>query len=570
MSGSSATHPDAATQASGAGSEHLWDVVVIGSGMGGAMAAAVLSQAGHSTLVLESARPPREGKVKLSFKAKLKAKISSKPTADPGGERWPDPLLLRSHADASYREVPSVVARIPGGSSQVYGAALARARRTDFEQDWQPDAWLPGAQQALPNAWPVTFDEMRGYYERAEQLFRVAGTRDPLDTDDDADLLPPPPVSATIAKLAERLEANGRHPFRMHVGIDYVPGCKECQGERCLRLCKSDSFTRALREELTSQRARLRTDASVECITPRRAGGYNLVVRSAAGETDVVSARRVVLAAGALNTPLILQRSPELWPEGRVPALVGGGLMFHFGDIFAILNAGDRSPAHGPMKVLGFRDHYIDGVMPLAECQSLGMAGSPWMVSKYLEGEAMEMGIGKLPMLRLITDVIGTFASAMFKRSVLFTSNLEDLPYASNRVDAAGDSVVPGLGRVAVTYHAPDELLMRAKRFRKLMREAFAPFSVRFLKRLGAPNLGHPMGTCRMGTSPETSVTAPDGSVWGHEGLYVVDASVFPSSLGINPALTVAANAMRVAEGIAAIAAGARPCAKGTGEPCVD
>lgn len=566
MPQSAATALDASQEAAGP----VWDIIVVGSGMGGAMAAAVLARAGLSTLVLESARPPREGKVKLSFKAKLKAKISSKPTTDPGGERWPDPLLLRSNVAKPYREVPSVVARIPGGSSQVYGAALARPRRTDFEQDWQPEAWLPGASPALPNAWPIDFDEMRGYYDRAEQILRVAGTLDPLDPDDDAKLIDPPAISPTIANLARTLEANGRHPFRMHVGIDYLPGCKECQGERCLRLCKSDSYTRALQVELAEKRAHLRTDASVESISPRTTGGYDIVVRSAAGASELLSSRRVILAAGALNTPLILQRSPALWPNGRAPQLVGGGLMFHFGDIFAIQDAEGKDPAHGAMKVLGFRDHYIDDGMPMAECQSLGMASSPWMVSKYLEAEAMEMGIGHLPMLRLATDAIGALAAAMFKRSVLFTSNLEDLPYPTNRVDGAGPSVAAGLDRVAVTYKAPAELLVRAKRYRQLMREAFAPFSVRFLKRLGAPNLGHPMGTCRMGRDPETSVTAPDGSVWGHEGLYVVDASVFPSSLGINPALTVAANAMRVAEAIAASASPLPACSYTTGGTCAD
>jgi choline dehydrogenase-like flavoprotein len=192
------------------------------------------------------------------------------------------------------------------------------------------------------------------------------------------------------------------------------------------------------------------------------------------------------------------------------------------------------------------------------------------MVSKYLEGEAMELGIGKLPLLRLATDAIGMLASGIFKQSVLFTSNLEDLPYLSNRVDGIGASVAPGLDRIAVTYRAPEELLVRARKFRALMREAFAPFRVRFLKRLGAPNLGHPMGTCRMGTDPATSVTAPDGTVWGRPGLYVVDASVFPSSLGINPALTVAANAMRVAEALAASFSSARTSAIAAGAGRVD
>lgn len=548
----------------------VFDVVVVGSGMGGAMAASVLARAGLATLVLESGEAHFGSPRKASFGEKFKAKLISRPKADATSERWPDPLLFRTSSKQRYREVASVVARIPGGSGQVYGAALARARRADFERDWQPKAWLAGAANALPNAWPVDFNEMRIFYARAENILRVSGTPDPLDPEDDAALLAPPPVSATIENLAETLEANGRHPFRMHVGIDYLPGCKECQGERCARLCKSDSFNRALRLDLSEKRAELRTGLSVSDVSPRNGGGYAINAVLSDGSTHVINARRLVLAGGALNTPLILQRSSGLWPDGKAPRLIGAGLMFHFSDMFAITSAASKEPAHGAMKVLAFRDHYADGEVPMAECQSLGMPSSPWMISKYLEGEASEMGFGRVPMLRLATDIIGKAADRFFRNVPLFTASIEDLPYLENRVDDLGEGVAPGLGRVGVTYHAPAELRVRAKRFRKLMREAFAPFSVRFLKRLGAPNLGHPMGTCRMGTSPDTSVTAPDGSVWGHEGLYVVDASVFPSSLGINPALTVAANAMRVAEGIVAITAGTRTCAKTAGAPCVD
>lgn len=188
--------------------------------------------------------------------------------------------------------------------------------------------------------------------------------------------------------------------------------------------------------------------------------------------------------------------------------------------------------------------------MPLAECQSLGLAASPWMVGDYLEGEMLELGLGRIPLLSFAANIAGRIAAKGFSNAYLFTAALEDLPYLHNRVDPLGPSIVPGLDRIAVTYKAPEELLVRARRLRALLREAFAPAQVRFLKRLGAPNLGHPMGTCRMGDDPAVSVVDPDGQVWGQPGIYVADASAFPSSLGINPALTVAANALRVAENI--------------------
>lgn len=529
----------------------MWDFIVVGSGMGGAMVAAQLGRAGHSVLVLESGSRSAPGGGKLSFKAKLRQKIQSSVAPNPLSDRWPDPLALRRGPDGALRPVRPVIGRIAGGSAALYGAALGRARRSDFERDFQPHNWLEAAPAALPNAWPVDFDAFRQCYGECEKLLKVAGTPDPLDPDDDAALVSPPPVSANTEALIARLKANGRHPFRMHVGIDYRPGCSECQGSLCERRCKSHSFVRGLEQAIDDGEVAFRTGAHVERLDRRSDGHFGVVVRSDDGAAETLVARQVILAAGALNTPLILQRSGDLWPAGRAPEIIGAGLMFHFGDIFAVMGANPPEGAHGPLKTIGLRDHYLDGAMPLAECQSLGMVGSPWMVGKYLEDEAIALGLGKLPLVPLVADVIGRLAAKRFAHAYLFTSNLEDLPYLTNRVDSAGPSVVPGLERIAITYRAPPELLLRAKVFRDHMRKAFAPQKVQFLKELGAPNLGHPMGTCRMGDDPAVSVTDPDGQVWGQPGLYVADASAFPSSLGINPALTVAANALRIARSLA-------------------
>jgi choline dehydrogenase-like flavoprotein len=381
-------------------------------------------------------------------------------------------------------------------------------------------------------------------------MLRVAGTPDPLDPDDDGKLRRPPIVSGNTAALFELLKTNGRNPFRMHVGIDYRPGCSECQGVVCQRQCKSDSFGRVLAPILAEGRARLRCVTHVDLLERDARGHFKAMVRNADGSSEAIVARLVVLAAGALNSPLILQRSAGLWRSERVPEMVGAGLMFHFGDIFAVMGANPSDGSFGPFKTLGFRDHYLENGMPLAECQSLGMAGSPWMVGKYLEEEAVALGLGNLPMVPVAADIIGRAAARHYRNAYLFTSNLEDLPYLGNRVDGYGTAVGSRQGRISVTYSSPDELLVRARRLRQLQREAFAPFEVHFLKRLGAPNLGHPMGTCRMGEDPRTSVVDPAGQVWGQPGLYIADASAFASSLGINPALTVAANALRVAEGI--------------------
>jgi choline dehydrogenase-like flavoprotein len=87
------------------------------------------------------------------------------------------------------------------------------------------------------------------------------------------------------------------------------------------------------------------------------------------------------------------------------------------------------------------------------------------------------------------------------------------------------------------------------------IRKAFAPLRLRFLKLPGVPNWGHPMGTCRMGTDPATSVITPECRVHGHDRVFVADASAFPSSGGTGPGLTVLALALRVADQVASDAA---------------
>jgi choline dehydrogenase-like flavoprotein len=330
----------------------------------------------------------------------------------------------------------------------------------------------------------------------------------------------------------------------MHTGIGYRPGCWECQGMTCPRDCKSHGFNRALAPAIAAGApVEMREGAEVRRLERTSGSARWRVIVGSDGFEDEIEANRIVLAAGALNTPLVLQRSVGLW-DGRVPGLIGAGAMFHFSDIFAVggLAAGTL---WGPRKVLAFRDHYRDGAMPLAEVQSMGLVPSAWMVARHLSDRALQMGIPHSAFVRLATRAAGGIGARRYAEAELFTAAVEDLPYAENRVDTITGA--DGIERIAITYRPRPEMLRRAERLRTLLREAFAPLPVDFLTRLGRPNLGHPMGTCRMGTDPESSVTDPDGQVWCHDGLYVADASAFPSSLGINPALTIAANALRVA-----------------------
>ena len=123
---------------------------------------------------------------------------------------------------------------------------------------------------------------------------------------------------------------------------------------------------------------------------------------------------------------------------------------------------------------------------------------------------------------------------------------MEDLPYPENRIAPAdtGDGLV-------LEYHLCPQERVRIEAWRRRLATILKPY--RFLRIKQAENnerIAHACGTCRFGSDPRTSVLDPNNKAHGISNLHVVDGSFFPSSGGINPALTIAANALRVADRI--------------------
>lgn len=414
-------------------------------------------------------------------------------------------------------------------------------RRSDFTTD---HASVPGDPPALPNAWPIDYDAFRPYYAAAEAALRVAGERDPLDPDDDSQLAEPPSLSARDTALCDMMTTAGLSPFRLHVGFDYLPGCTECPGYRCARGCKADADSRALHAARATGRVRLQPGVSIHSIR-RVAEGFEV---AAAPGAQRWRAARVVMAAGALNTPLILARSRELWGDAGPPAMLGRGLMFHSSDAFAV-----RLPwgldTTGPRRSLAFRDFYNLGARSFGEIQSFVPALQTATVMSRLRALAQPLGRAA-PLVEAARPLAWAIARLLGPIPVL-TTILEDMPYPENRVTEGPRAPGVTSGRIEIRYHSPRDLLRRTHLLRRMLRRAFGAHRLIFLTEPGQPNFGHPMGTCRMGTDPATSVVAPDGQAHGQPGLYVADASVFPSSGGTGPSLTVAALALRLGDHIA-------------------
>ena len=208
-----------------------WDVVIVGAGMGGATLGHALAKAGMKVLFCEkglTAGGPRSragAYAETFFPRREVPGPQHVDTLKESGRWWSEVHDLSGKQ--ARRFVPFVGAGV-GGSSALYGAALERL----FPADFRPRQNHPDAlDAALPEAWPVSYDEMRPYYARAESLYRVRGERDPLKADDAA-----PYEQGTVPMLPHNLEltrffqGKGLHPYQLPVACEYRSGCNGCQG----------------------------------------------------------------------------------------------------------------------------------------------------------------------------------------------------------------------------------------------------------------------------------------------------------------------------------------------------
>ncbi len=508
-----------------------WDVIVIGTGIGGGTIGRALAEKGLSVLFLEQG-PAGYRREETALDLAM---------ADPVARHlrgfWPTPVSARIGGRALEFFAP--LGAGPGGSSVFYAATLERPEPHDLDHS--------AARPHPTGGWPVSYAEMAPYLARAEALYHVCGEPDPLSKDPGA-LLPPPPLEAADRALMERLRANGLHPYRLHAAIRHLPGCGECLGRKCPRACKMDARSAGIEPALATGRAALLCEAEVVAI--RGGDRVTHVELRHGGALHRLSARAHVLAGGALASPrLLLASASEAWPEGlgNASGLVGRGLMFHLNEMLAVWpRGGARSP--GPSKAISFRDLYWRDGRRFGTVQAMGIDVGEGEALHYLRlAIARSPWLSRLPGARQLARIPAALVVRLLGSAKVFVGIIEDLPMDENRVTL--DPARPD--RLSFTYDFPPELLARRRAFRRAMKRAFAGLPRAFLGHAPEPNTGHPCGTLRMGQDAARSVTDADCRLWGVENLWVADASVFPSSMGVNPSLTIAANALRVADRIA-------------------
>jgi choline dehydrogenase-like flavoprotein len=514
-----------------------WDVAVIGAGLGGATLGYDLARRGHSVLFIE--RGPAHSR---ALNPEFRYGIDITP---PDNGWWPADL---SHYDGSaVQTFRHPLGCGTGGSSAIFGMVMERFRPQDFE----PRRFLPDAgQSTIPDSWPISYADLEKYYGDAERLYRVRGTPDPLFPGTPP-LLAPPPATSKELLLLEALTESGLHPYRFHYACERVPECNSCVGTLCARSCRNDAHRLCIVPAVEEFGAGLLSNCRVQRLEcPNRK--VTEVIGLHRGIEVKIKARIIVLAANTFSSPLILLRSrSKRFPKGLAngSGMVGKNLMLHVSDSLLVKRRGLstsrlRSLGSPINHGIGINDFYhIDGIKH-GNIHAHPVSVSRGSVESYLRLKYPRRA-KQFPAAIAIASCIG---AGIHAEKTYFATIVEDLPYAENRIlpDRSVDD------RMAYSYTIHDELRKRATNLVRMFAGAIdSRCSVSVLGPQCQLNRSHACGTLRFGRDPRTSVLDPTNRAHEVDNLYVVDASFFPSSGGMNPGLTIAANALRVAEIIA-------------------
>jgi choline dehydrogenase-like flavoprotein len=549
--------------------DHDCDAVVVGSGPAGSAVAETLTAAGRSVIVLEKGRnhllelQPPYGPIGHFSNDEVKCMLRH--------FLGPDPLVeprtfRRTEADGDrlmvgpVNSLPSTV----GGGGVHADSKLPRFR----EEDFHLRSALGPVNGADVVDWPVSYADLEPYYAQAERLVGVAGEEtNPFAAwrSGPYPMPPGPDMYGAVLSMAAATRA-GLHPYRAPTGANSEPydgrpacvNCGFCGGYGCPIEAKGDPIA-LLRRALWTGRCEIRPESHVTEIVLDASGRQATGVRyiDASGATSQVSAQFVVLAAGAFETPRLLLRQGI----ANTSDLVGRNLMYHF-QTLAVGAFPFRLHGMRGRSVTGAHDDHIVG--DDNQRRSARDAGLPWV-----RGGLVEHGGGGQPIQEGLVYGAGTHHAGAMRNSSLrerlwvFTMQGEDLAQPTNRIDldpSVRDAWGLPAGRVTYASHR-HELVASAHAapiLEGVLRDAGAEWTITStsppqdadaaLTPLGvAPASYHIMGTCRMGADAGTSVVGPEGRFWDVDNMLCADSSVFATSAGYNPTLTIMALATRAA-----------------------
>ncbi len=510
-----------------------FDVIIIGTGAGGGTLAYALAPTGKRILLLERGDyVPREKDNWDSRAVNVQGKYQTK-------EVWSDQDGKPLHPHTNYWV---------GGNTKFYGAALFRLRKQDFREIKHHGGISP--------AWPISYEDLEPYYTRAEQLYHVHGERgvDPTDPPASAPY-PHPAVShePRVQQLSDDFARLGLRPFHVPLGVmldeknrhaSTCIRCNTCDGFPCLVYAKSDAQVVCVDPALQRPNVSLITGALVRTLETSPTGReVTKVIVERNGAREEYSANIVVAACGAINSAALLLRSAnDRHPRGLANSsdMVGRHYMGHVNSVLMAISKCPNPTVF--QKTLAVNDFYFGSKewdFPMGHISFVGK----------LDGVTLSAGAPAI--------APGFTLDLMANHSLDFWLTSEDLPDPNNRVTLDRD------GNVVLAYRPNNEEGHRRliKTLERVMQQQtkcqvhghechVGLFSRNLFigQRIPLAGVAHQNGTIRFGHDPKTSALDVNCKAHDVDNLYVVDASFFPSSAAVNPALTIVANALRVAD----------------------
>ena len=470
-----------------------FDAIIVGSGAGGSAAALALVEAGLRVALVEKGRDlPKDESTLDIDKVVHQGRFKSQ-------ESW---------LDGNGREFKPEEYFNVGGKTKWYGAALLR---------YSPQEFLPEPAHQC-RGWPIGYEDLRPYYDAASRHLNIRL----FDCERD--------LARISATLTARCPAWRSEPLPLGLASTIVGNEREARhfdGFASAAGLKSDAQTSFLTRVRPSANLALFQGMAVDDLVaspenPTRIRGVRLM------DGRILRARCVLLGAGALHSPRLLQRHVERHGlQDLTLGLneVGRNLKMHLLTAMVAVSPSLKTDLIRKTRL------FLNDDLPHSSVQPLGF-----------DGELISTLIPRW--------VPGPLARFVGRRSYGFFLQTEDGSARDNRVIAAGAADSVGSDRPTMDFDprrltpALSEHLRLIKQFRSaLLRSGLIAFS----QRIGLAGTAHVSGTLIAGDDPRNSVVDAQGKVHGIDGLYVVDGSVLPRSSRVNPSLTIYAWALRTA-----------------------
>jgi glucose dehydrogenase len=543
--------------------KHDFDVVIIGAGVAGAMAAYRLAQAGARVLMLEAGNhnPSRAQMVGL-YATTTSPKLPHSPYVQIESDtKAPSPDSSSSYYDqAAPAQFKSNYERRTGGSTWHWLGHTPRMLRSDFKMRSRY-----GGGRNFPAAfvdWPITYDDLEKWYCEAEKEMGVAGADEEWNGLFDSPRSKPFPMSMIWPSysdnwIAERINGKKFRGFEYRVrstpsarNSELYDGRPPCAGNSiCVPLCpigaKYDGAVHVAKAVAAG--ASLWEQSVVTKLDRDRDGSVHTVnFVTFGGASPKVSAEVIVIAANAIETPKLLLLS-DLANKSKQ---VGTHLMDHLSKSTFGMAPEPLFPFRGPPSTSGietfrdgdFRKDYA-GFRVSLNNDGWSRKGAPY--AEIIDLVVKQGRFGTDLQEALFSRVVG---------QIRLSCSVEVAPDPNNRVELSATKDTSGVLRPKITFAAPQYSLKGLAQATKAMDDIFRKIHATDID-LGVDGLydgaGHIMGTCRMGSDPHHSVVDRNCRTHDHPNLFVLGSSVFPTVGSPNPTLTIAALALRGANHIA-------------------